>query len=172
MAKRPTNGPPRVDNSQEINKLIAKFLEDVAKEFSQFSDMNAVNEPIIYGFNVRLGPDGQPIIGSFGNVKPSEPNVKYGEEREPLVDVIEKDKEITIIVEMPGAERNTIRIETHPNEVWITAKDHRRNFNTKVRVNHPLNPKARSVEFHNGVLELVFRRAASHGKPTVITIND
>ena len=170
MVKRP--GSPKVDNSPEINKLIAQFLEDVAKEFSQFSDMNAVNEPIIYGFNVRLGPDGQPIIGSFGNVKPAEPKVKYGEDREPLVDVIEKEKEITVIAEMPGVKKNAIRVEVHPNEVWIKAKDHGRQYNTKVRINNPLNPKAKSVEFHNGVLELVFKRAARHGKPSVITIND
>ncbi len=170
--RRSGSEPIKFDSPPEINKLIARFLEDVAKDFSEFSDIKAVSDPLIYGFNVRVAKDGMPQITSFGNVRPAEPKVKYGDDREPLVDILDKDKDVTIIAELPGVEKRAIRITAYPGEITLEARDHGHNYNKKVKLSGTVNPNAKSAKFHNGVLELVFAKSSSHTRPSIITITD
>lgn len=172
MARRKPDRP-RIGDYYEINKLIARFLEDVAKDFSEFSDVKQVSEPIIYGFNVRVNPHGQPIINSFGNVKPTEPKVAYTDEREPLVDVIDKDKEISIIAEVPGVAKDNIKVTAFPDEVLIEAKDHTRSYSKIVRLSGTVSTSGAAAKFRHGVLELTFKKTANpQRRSTIIKIKD
>src|SRR5690242_16072721 len=64
--------------------------------------------PIIYGYSMTIGPDGKPHVREFGNVKSvailednaGKPSLSH--ERESLCDINTTDKEIKIILEMPG----------------------------------------------------------------------
>ena len=63
---------------------------------------------------MKTGPDGKPHISEFGNVKQGRvdgeqsvgPVVK--DAREPLVDVMDAEKEIIVIAELPGVEKTDI----------------------------------------------------------------
>ena len=69
--------------------------------------------PIVYGYSMTVGPDGKPVIREFGNVKrgPSkEWKEAISDTREPLVDVVEGDKEVRVIAELPGAKKQDIEL--------------------------------------------------------------
>jgi len=67
-------------------------------------------KPFVYGFSMRVGPDGKPQIRQFGNTKPWA--VGREEEiggREPLTDIIEGDKTISVTIEIPGVEKDDMK---------------------------------------------------------------
>lgn len=173
MARRKSNSVPiRMDNFSEINKLIARFLEDVAKDFSDSSAVGPGSQPIIYGFNIRIGQNGEPIVNNFVNVKPMEPKVKFSEEREPLVDIIDVEDVITVLAEMPGIDRKSIKVTASPDEIIIEAKDGNRSYNKAVRLPETIDPQKSESRFHNGVLQLNFKKSTKANKTAVIRVSD
>jgi HSP20 family protein len=89
--------------------------------------------PMVYGYSMTVGPDGKPRIREFGNVTPSR---RYGfrgisspeisGEIEPLVDVTTTDKEVRVVVEMPGISKDKIKINAYDNTV--KSEDPQRNY--------------------------------------------
>lgn len=172
--KRAGDAAEGLDNFTEINALIARFLHDVAKDFSDFSDVGPRSQPIIYGFNVRIGPNGEPIINSFGNVKPTEPRIKFSEEREPLIDIIDVEEVVTILAEMPGMDRRSIKVTAMPDEITIDARERGRSYHKVVRLPTSVDPQQSESRFHNGVLQLDFKKSAkaNANKTVVIRISE
>ncbi len=168
MGKRKRVREPLMSGEpSDINRLIANFMHDVAKEFSEedFSGLaQNQNESLVYGFNVRIGPDGKPTIESFGNLKPEKEILTVGEEREPLVDVIERESDTTIMAELPGMKRESITVTASPYQIKIEATQEKRGYNKNINLKSPINTTARSAKYHNGVIELIFGRAAGNIK--------
>ena len=87
------------DMFREMEKMmdeeLKSFTEKVPKEYvkeRKLPDGSTVKEmgPFVYGYSMKIGPDGKPEIQEFGNIKKGlkgTPQVK--EEREPLVDIVE-----------------------------------------------------------------------------------
>jgi HSP20 family protein len=173
MGKKKSGGQPaKVNNFSEINKLIARFLQDVAKDFSESTDIKNIKEPIVYGFNVKIGPDGQTNIESFGNVKPAVQKTDPTEKRVPLIDTIEKANEITVIAEMPGANKKSIRIKALHNELTIDSTSKGAKYSRRVRLNGTIDPDSGIAKFRNGILEVTFERSEYTNKSAVLKIND
>lgn len=170
--KRADSAPEELGNFSEINAIIARFLKDVAKDFNEFSDVGPKSQPIIYGFNVRIGPNGEPVINSFGNVRPSKPKVNFSEEREPLIDIIDVENIVTVLAEMPGIDRKSIRVTAAPDEIVIEAREAARNYYKAVRLPTSVDPTKSESRFHNGVLQLDFKKSAKTNKTAVIRISD
>ncbi|MCL4385678.1 MAG: Hsp20/alpha crystallin family protein [Cyanobacteria bacterium] len=168
MARKKSN------NDIEINKIIEQFLKDVAEDFAEFSDIHEVKTPIIYGFNVRLDPSNsnkELIINSFGNIKKDENSgIILTEEREPLVDIIEKENEVVIIAEIPGVSKENIKIEINQKRLHIDAKDHNRNYSKDIKLNTLIDTTPTSIQFKNGVLEIIFSKSKKEYPPRTITI--
>ena len=57
--------------------------------------------PFVYGYTMKLGPDGKPQIREFGNIKPEtrmgRPSLDIKEKREPLADVVIINGEVQVI---------------------------------------------------------------------------
>src|SRR5215467_129874 len=107
---------PDVD---EIMREFDRTFQNAFKNFEQQVPKNLVRErkmddgsvvretgPIVWGYSVKIGPDGKADVRKFGNVD-AFPNMLGGgvsvkEEREPLIDVIRGTDEVRIIAEVPG----------------------------------------------------------------------
>jgi HSP20 family protein len=170
--KKPGGQPAKTNNFSEINKLIAKFLQDATKDFSKSSDINKIKEPIIYRFNVRVGANGRPSIESFGNVRPTEQKVSMAEKKAPLVDTIERTNDITVIAEMPGTDKKNIKITAAHNELTIEAKSKGARYSRKVRLNGTINPNSGIAKFRNGILEVTFDRSTYTNRSAVLRVKD
>src|SRR4030067_2242170 len=99
-----------------MNEELKNFTEKVPKEYvkeRKLPDGSTVKElgPFVYGYSMKIGPDGKPDIQEFGNIKKSlkgTPQVK--EEREPLVDIMETNDDVHVVAELPGVEKSDIKL--------------------------------------------------------------
>ncbi|MBD3188900.1 Hsp20 family protein [Candidatus Bathyarchaeota archaeon] len=121
--------------------------------------------PFVYGFSVRMGPDGRPIIDRFGNIKPSEMGENegalpaaddVGNVREPLADLIEEEKEIVVVVELPGVQKEDIELMATEYTLEIHAADSEgmRVYQKRMELPGKINPDVAKARYTNGILEV------------------
>ena len=71
---------------------------------------------------MTVGPDGRPKVREFGNIKSPTmgfANTLISGETEPLADVTTTDKDVKVVVEMPGIEKKDIKINAHDSTVEV-----------------------------------------------------
>jgi HSP20 family protein len=126
--------------------------------------------PIVYGYSAVVGPDGKPRITEFGNVKQGtriggkevtgtrRRGPQLTAEREPLADIITTDKEVKIVVELPGVNKENIRVNAYEGSAEVVAETQDRKYRRVVDI--PVDTDAESVKstFKNGLLEIAFKR--------------
>jgi HSP20 family protein len=115
----------------------------------------------VYGFSMRIGPDGKPVVREFGDVSRQQGGQvmemkEEGEgEREPLVDVFRDKKGVHVVAEMPGVEEKEVKIEAKGRELEIKANGVRKYYR-KVELPEDVGKKKMSKKYRNGILELIF----------------
>jgi len=144
------------------------FMEQMMKEIErmmQHIDTNNPDEmrrklgPMLWGFNMTIGPDGKPIFKEFGNVKPSiKGSPVASKDREPLVDVFIEDKVVRVIAELPGVEKDDINVKTTESKIIIEAVSGDRNYSCERDLSVQIKPKTAHAKYKNGILELTVDR--------------
>lgn len=119
--------------------------------------------PIVYGYSVTIGPDGRPRVREFGNVRRlgGFPVPKLSAEREPMADVITNDKEVKVVVELPGIEKKDIMVNAKEGSVQILAETPERKYRRDIEIPSDADIESAKSTYKNGILEIVFQR-----KPT------
>jgi HSP20 family protein len=126
--------------------------------------------PIVYGYSAVVGPDGKPRITEFGNVKQGtrigskegpgtrRRGARLAAEREPLADVVTTDKEVKVVVELPGVNKENIKVNAYEGSAEVFAETQDRKYRRVVDI--PADADAESVKstFKNGLLEIAFKR--------------
>ena len=167
---------------EDVDRMFREMEKMMEEEFKTFSsrvpkdyvrerklpDGRTVRElgPFVYGYSVKIGPDGKPEVREFGNVKPSRfgrPRVK--EEREPLVDIIETDGEVHIIAELPGVEKNDIKLHGTGDTLTISVDTPQRKYYKEITLPAKVNVKEAKTEYKNGVLEVTLPKIKEEKKP-------
>jgi len=135
-------------------------IEEEMRRFMEEFDVDELKsgEPIVYGFNIRVGPDGKPIIQQFGNVKPTVKGPMVTDKREPLVDVIEREDTITVIVELPGVDKDKIKLNATERVLTISAPGEETDFYKEVKLPAAVNSKNAKASYKNGVLEVCLQK--------------
>lgn len=118
-------------------------------------------KPFVYGFSVRVGPDGIPHIQQFGNTKIK--GLVAGDEvseseREPLTDIIDSDDQITITMELPGVEREDINMEIFEDSLTIDVDTDHRKYHKELALPENLDLESVKATCKNGVLDIVIAR--------------
>jgi len=144
---------------------------DIDKEFKRMEQWinrmmynfgrGEVKGPYVYGFTMRVGPDGKPHIEEFGNVPRKFPNSREMEEyREPLVDVMENDKNISVTAELPGVTKNDIELSLSEDNQSLTIKvdTPERKYYKEVVLPARVKPNTVKATYKNGILDIVFER--------------
>ena len=136
--------------------LFAEFdkMDDVREGMMKkaFEDVNSNSgKPMTYGFSVKVGPDVQPQIRQFGNVKPTEQKLEVNDMREPLIDVISRDKEIDVVAELPGVEKKNIDLRFEDGNLIISVPG---KFQKKVLLNEKVDENKIDANYKNGVLSI------------------
>ena len=118
--------------------------------------------PFVYGHSMTVGPDGKPKIREFGNLKPrsrfGKPQIDIKKEREPLIDVLETDKEVKVIAELPGVEKKDIKLHGTTNDLTISVETPQRKYYKTVELPTIVELKQAKSSYKNGVLEVVFKK--------------
>jgi len=173
-SKRPIT---KKDSSEEMDEIINKIEELLDNKFRELSD-KALNEqkkrkPIpgeekkkrfghfIYGYSITLGPDGEPRIRQLGNFEPKmcPKKPKYNERRDLLVDVIPTDKEIQVVMELPGVSKKDIKITSSQEQITVVVDTLKFNYYEKIPMPCIIDPKSVKTEYINGVLKIYANKA-------------
>jgi HSP20 family protein len=142
-----------------------KVPKDLVKEY-QTPEGGKVREvgPLVYGYSMTVGPDGRPKVREFGNVKSplgfaNRPLISG--ETEPLADVTTTDKDVKVVVEMPGIEKKDIKINAHDSTVEVfTIDTAQRKYRKIIEVPSEADIETARSTYKNGILEIVLNKKA------------
>ncbi len=159
---------PFFGDFEKVMREMEKMIEDEFKNFTdrvpkdyvkerKLPDGSTVKEfgPFVYGYSMKIGPDGKPEINEFGNIKKGLKGPQVKEEREPLVDVVETDNEIRVVVELPGVEKNDIKLHGTEETIEISVDTPQYKYYKEVELPAKVRVKDARSTYKNGVLEVV-----------------
>ena len=143
---------------EEMNEFIRRWesyeLESTPKDVKKKS--------YYYGFRITIGPDGVPRIETFGNRRPVV--VEEGRSRrivsdeiEPLVDVYEENDTITVVAEMPGVEKDKIKIRAEGKRLIIEGSNGKKYYR-EVDLPAEVDTKTAKATYKNGILEIRLKK--------------
>ena len=151
-----------------MEEMMAKQFEELSKQAPKdlqreqtLPDGTKVQSygPFVYGYSVTVGPDGKPKVREFGNIKTQtklgHPSVDIKDKREPLADVIEADGEIRILVELPGVEKDDIKLSGTDKTLTISVDTAKHKFFKELELPAKIDVKHAKSTYKNGVLDVV-----------------
>jgi len=164
----------------EFFRDMEEMIRSMEEEFTRMTKEGLIREkeipggkireygPFIYGYSITIGPDGKPIIREFGNVKPGiRPSIK--EEREPLIDVMKTDTEVKVYAEIPGVDKEKIKLTGTPRKLIISAEGDMRKYYKEIELPVEVDIEKAKSSYKNGVLEVILpRKEKEEGKPIKI----
>ena len=161
----------------EMRKEMEKMFEEQFKDIQTKAPKNLIREyetpgggkvremgPFVYGYSMTIGPDGKPRVREFGNVR--SPLAGFGlgattrplisSEREPLADITATDKEIKVILEMPGVNKENIKINAYDTTLEVRSDDPQRKYHEVIDLPPEADVETARSTYKNGILEIVF----------------
>jgi HSP20 family protein len=152
-------------------------LEDVDEMFERLSRAMGMNvesfgqQPFVYGFSVTHRPGEEPEIREFGNV-PMFEQTETGEKRnlnirKPLIDVLEAEETVHVIAEIPGIEKENIKLNATDLILDIETIDGNPKYSERVELPVKVDPQSAKATYKNGVLEVTFKRLESSSRTSI-----
>ncbi|MFH1296733.1 MAG: Hsp20/alpha crystallin family protein [Bacteroidota bacterium] len=112
----------------------------------------------VYGFTIKTAVGGSPKVETFGNIKKTPEGPKVDEEREPITDIFDEQNEVMIIAEMPGIERDDIKIDLKEDILEISAVSKNRNYRKELLLPVKVLKQNLRHKFTNGILEIRIKK--------------
>ena len=176
---------PDIDEMmREMEKMMQEAFKNVERQVPKnlvrerkMDDGSIVREmgPIVYGYSVKIGPDGKPVVRKFGNID-AFPNVLGGglsvkEEREPLVDVIRGQDELRVVAEVPGVNKEDLRVTADESSITIESiTGQQPRYHKRVELPEKVDPKTAKSTYKNGILEVSFKQKSKSDSGVPINI--
>jgi HSP20 family protein len=162
--------------TKEFEELSKKAPEDLQRE-QTLPDGTKVKTfgPFVYGYSVTVGPDGKPKVKEFGNFKAEtsmgKPSMDVKDKREPLADVIEADGEVRVLVELPGVEKEEIKLSGTDDTLTISVDSPDRKYFKEVELPTKVETEKATSKYKNGVLDITIpKKKAKKTKSKAIKI--
>jgi HSP20 family protein len=147
------------DEFGRMQDHINRIMREVFRDFDTIEPSEIEpGKKYVYGFTMRTGPDGKPVVDEFGNV-PRMGRDEVPGEREPLVDVIDGNEEITVIAELPGVSKEDIDLNTDEKSLTINVDTESRKYHKDLKLPAAVKPDGVKAAYKNGVLEVKLKRA-------------
>lgn len=162
-----------------FEEMTRKLEEEIPEEFKAFVKEEETPEgkikrygPFIYGFSYTKEPGKEPEIKEFGNIKPSYRRIEPspGGEREPLMDVIEQKDSYEVVAELPGVEKEDIKLHTTEDSLGIKTEGDRK-FYKEVPFDSPIKSESAKATYKNGVLSVKVTKKEGEKKKTTISVD-
>ncbi len=143
------------DEMEKMEEMMDEMMRrafEIPKETKSFG-------PYVYGFSVSLDPEGKPMIQQFGNIKSTTVGPRVKEEREPLVDIIQENDEIAVFAEVPGVEKDDIRLHSNEKNLTISVDSKGRKYYKELELPAQILPASAKASYKHGVLEVRLKKA-------------
>lgn len=168
------------DDIDEMFSEMNEMMEREFKELSKRAPRDLIRErtlpdgtkvkswgPFVYGYSVKIGPDGKPQVREFGNIKPGarlgRPRIDIKEKRAPLVDVMTTDGQVKVVAELLGVQKENIKLHTTESSLTITVDTSQRKYHKEVKLPAKVNPEEAMASYKNGVLEVTLPKKKEEG---------
>ena len=129
-------------------------FNDIFEEM--FEQMNEMMENMgaqgFGGFRMAGGPDGA-NFESFGDADP------FGggfDGTETHVDVLDEGDEVRVVADLPGVEKDDVRVAVSGERLKIQASGDERKYDERVALPAEVDDDTGEATYNNGVLEIVF----------------
>src|SRR6185503_608710 len=172
----------------EMMREMEKMMQEAFRNVEQYVPKNLVRErkmedgsivremgPIVYGYSVKIGPDGKPVVRKFGNIDAFPSLLRGGMavkgEREPLVDVIKGDEEIRVVAEVPGVAKEELKVTADENTVTIESLTGEQRYRKRIDLPETVDPKTAKSTYKNGILEVSFKKRTKGSSGVQINID-
>ena len=138
----------------ELDKYFEDFERDIENTVrNAFFGSDRQNKPFIAGFRFNMGPEGKPSVQIFGN-NPMRRDGFRSPINEQMVD--EKNGVLRIIMEMPGVEKEDIKVDATGESATITAERGEKHYRADLSLKAPVKAESGKAEYKNGMLEISF----------------
>jgi HSP20 family protein len=138
----------------ELDKYFEEFEKDVQDVVrNSISTVRSQTEPYVAGFSLRLGPEGRPSVQFFGDSP-----LHHDGFRSPMSEQIldEKNGLLKLVLDMPGVEKDDIKVEATEDSAVVTAERGSRKYKADIDLKAQVQPDGGRAEYRNGVLEISF----------------
>jgi HSP20 family protein len=152
------------DFDRFFEETMKRFFEDLPEDMFREEELEKGGKrktfgPFVYGYSMSIGPDGKPRIQEFGNMKPSlTGGPETTREREPLVDVIEDEETIQVVAEVPGVEKEDIRLEVSADSMNIKVDSEPYKYAKTLDLPAEVDRYSAKAKYRNGVLEVTIQK--------------
>lgn len=147
------------DEDDPIFKIMRDMIKRMEKIFKDLdiSDENIFSgKPNIRGFSITIGPDGVPKIREFGPGMDKFESLKE-ERREIKPEVIEKEDEYIVILDLPGVDEKTLQLKLDNNKLLIRAEGVRKIYEY-VELPSSVKGNIDKYMYNNGVLTIHIKK--------------
>ena len=138
------------DFQRKLNEGIHRLMSDAARGVANMG----MNGPggYVWGFSMNCGPGGVPKFEEFGNMRQG--GGFDACQREPLVDVIEDEKGVNVIVELPGVDKKDIELKAGHKSISIRVDTTNRKFYKELDLPSRIDAESASAKYKNGILDI------------------
>jgi HSP20 family protein len=150
----------------QIDEMMRRMMEDM--NGGTLFDMDSIEKflrenpdgtnPFTFGFSIRPGPDGRPMIQRFGNA-PDPDGHGMTPQLEPLVDVIDEDGDIIVVAELPGVEKDELKVRVKGKTLTIDVDNPQRPYHKEISLPAKVRKEDAKSSMRNGVLEVRLKKA-------------
>lgn len=146
--------------------LVSTMAQEGKEETTGSGEVEALGGKLkgVYGFSVRLGLEGKPVIEQFGNIRETETGPVVAEIREPLADVLDEGAGVVVIVELPGVEEKDVHLQMNGDILEVTAATGGRKYEKEVLLPSAADPDSLTSSYRNGVLEIRLAKRQAEGQ--------
>jgi HSP20 family protein len=153
------------DEFRQMEENMAHIFDEISRSGGKIPGGKlGPGKPYVYGFSMRVGPDGKPHIQEFGNVGSKAGDAGVSEDREPLTDIINREKEVTVIAEVPGVEKKDIKLKATNAQLSIDVDTPERKYHKKLSLPSEVKPDVSRATYKNGVLEVKLTKTEKQKK--------
>jgi HSP20 family protein len=143
-----------------FDQMIKKFevsvppeFKDLVKEEETPTGIVRRYGPFVYGFTYTAESGKEPIFQEFGNVRPSPRGILPSQGREPLVDVMDEKDKYKIFVELPGVDKEKVKLDVAEDSIEIKTEDDKK-FYKMIYLDSTVDPDSSKASYNNGVLSI------------------
>jgi len=140
--------------------LVSRMTEEGEEEYTRTGEIRGLGDKAkgVYGFSVKMGLGGKPVIEQFGNIKATEKGAVVAEVREPIVDVFDEGDKLVVIAELPGVEESDIHLEAKDDILDLSAEAEGRKYSKEVLLPSPVDADSMESSYKSGILEIKLRK--------------
>ncbi|MDW7977521.1 MAG: archaeal heat shock protein Hsp20 [Candidatus Caldarchaeum sp.] len=141
---------------EEIKRIMDSIPRELVRETRTPTGVRREYGPFVYGYSITIGPDGKPVFRQFGNIVPAAlpKGVEVRAEREPLVDIIEDEKTVRVVAEIPGVRKDDIDLSLEERKLTIKVDTPERKYYKEVNLPTEVESSGAKAEYNNGVLSV------------------